>query len=226
MDLPVDRLGGAGNTTGRGWASDFGLLDSRIRLLLVGFASFGLTMAWFALRDLGLPYDRIYQATLFLMWPRGGLGDGPVRLSLLSLDLLCPLLALVLLSAVLLPRSIIGRPPAVLRLAYRYALVLPVFAFVTTTLARLVSNGIYALAGRVTWDGTAAIARFETPLIEALQGGVAGGLLSHVCAAIYAGGWMLSLLAVPVVLMALGRHEGVAQIAVGWMLAALIAAPT
>ena len=197
----------------------------RVKLAAAGFGSFLATLAWFGIREVSLAYDDRYRATLFLMWPREDLGGIAVQFVLLSLDLLCPVVAMALLAGALLPSSVLQRPPAILRGAYRYALVLPVIALITTSLARFVSNGIYALAGHVTWDFTAILARLEAPLLRAFQEAAFDHSAVHAAAAIYAGGWMLALLAVPPLFMLFGRHAGVARLAAGWVLAAVLAVP-
>jgi hypothetical protein len=201
------------------------IVAARYRLLTAAGASFGLMLAWFAAREAPLGHDAEYQATLYLMWPRANLGGRLVQFVLLSLDLVVPVLILVLLTAALLSRPLLTAPPRFVQLAYRYALVVPLFAFVATSLARLVSNTIYAAAPAVRWDLTAPIARLEAPIIEALQAKASTPGISHAGAIVYAGGWMLALLAVPLILAVIGRHEAVSRLVVGWILCACLAVP-
>jgi hypothetical protein len=197
----------------------------RIRLFAAAATAFGLLLAWFGMRNVGLPHDPEYQGSLFLMWPRPQLGGTAVQFALLSLDLVVPLTIALLFSAALLPSRLLVSPPAVVRLGYRYALVLPVFGFVATTLARVVSNSIYALATVAPWDVTPYIARWEAPLIASLQATVESRGLSYGAAVVYAGVWMLALLIVPGVFAILGRPAAVGRLVAGWILAACLAVP-
>jgi membrane-associated phospholipid phosphatase len=176
-------------------------------------------------RRTAMPHDAEYGATLFLMWPRADLGRTPVEFSLLSLDVIALLLVLVLLSGALLPERFISSPPRLVRLAHAYAAVLPLFGFVAVSLARVVSNAIYASSVRVHWDLTGYVARVEGPWIEAFQRTLANAGLSYSAAVVYAGGWMLGLLVAPLALALLGRHDAVGRLVTGWILAAWLATP-
>jgi hypothetical protein len=197
----------------------------RIRLFAAGAAAFGLLLAWFGARAVSLPHDPEYQGSLFLMWPRPQLGGTVVQFALLSLDIVVPLTVALLFTAALLPSRLLAPPPTVVRVGYRYALVLPLFGFVATSLARVVSNGIYALANVAPWDVTPYIARLEAPLIISLQRAVESRGLSYGAAVVYAGVWMLALLVVPCVFAILGRPAAVGRLVTGWILAACLAAP-
>ncbi len=203
------------------WAA----LHVRIRLLLVALVSFGVTIAGFALRSVSLPYDREYAAVLFLMWPRRGLGLDVAEAAVAALELICLAVPLVLLAGAVLPRWMLHAPPGVIRWTYRHALVIPVLALAVTTVSRFVSNGIYALAPLITWDFTSPIAIFEAPLIEALQASLESPVLSDICAVVYAGGWLVTLLAAVPALMLLGRDEAAGRLAAGWIVAAIAAGP-
>jgi hypothetical protein len=197
----------------------------RIRLFAAGATAFGLLLAWFGARTVPLPHDPEYEGSLVLMWPRPQLGGTVVQFALLSLDIVVPLMIALLFSAALLPSRLLMPPPAVVRLGYRYALVLPLFGFVAASLARVVSNGIYALANVAPWDVTPYIARLEAPFIASLQKAVESPGLSYAAAVVYAGAWMLALLIVPCVFAILGRPAAVGRLVVGWILTACLAVP-
>lgn len=204
---------------------DAGFTGSRRQLVRVAIASIAITVLRHGLRLVQLPHDREYGAVVFLMWPRDRLGYELAAAGVVALDVVSVVLPIALLCmAVMTPAGTRAARRSV-HAASQYALVLPVLAFVATTLSRLVSNGIYASAEGVTANFTASLALLERPLIEALQSALYSELLSHVCAAIYAGGWFVSLLA-GVPLLILRRCPAAAvHLMVGWFLSALLAVP-
>jgi membrane-associated phospholipid phosphatase len=206
---------------GRGWSA----LHPRVRLLLAATIAVSIPLLTYPLRAAPLPYDHEFAAVLFLMWPRSGLGFGLAEVAIAALELACFGVPLLLVMAAALPNWMLRTPPPPLRWAYRYALVVPVLALAVTTVSRLVSNAVYATAPLVSWDLTGPIARLEGGLISGLQRALENTLLNDVCAALYAGGWLITLLAAVPALMMFGRDRGAGRLAIGWVICAISAAP-
>jgi hypothetical protein len=172
-----------------------------------------------------LPYDREYAAVLFLMWPRSGIGHDIVVSAITALEVACILFPIALLVIAILSRRQSHGLSREVHAACQYALLLPALALVALALSRFVSNAIYATAQIVTADFTAPIARLEVPVIEAMQNTLYSGLLSHVCAAIYAGGWFISLLLGVPILISRGSWRAAVHLIVGWFAIAVLAVP-
>jgi hypothetical protein len=200
-------------------------LHPRLKLLLAGAGSLLLTLLAFRARELPLPNDGSYAASLFMMWPRRAIGGAPVQMILFALDVLCALVPVTMIAAIALPARLLQHPPAVLRILHQHALVIPLFAFVTTALPRYIANAAYALIDPHALGTTFRIGTIEASLIESVQRSFGTPAMNHVWAAVYAGGWMLGLLAIPAVLVWLGQPVAVTRIVVGWMLAAVLAVP-
>jgi len=203
-----------------------GRAASRLRRSLIGAgtASTGLSLARLWLSGVSLPFDRIFDGVVGLMWPRTGLGVNCIGLVFRGLDLACFSLPVVLGIGALLA-AWRERPPAIVRLAYEFALVLPLLAFVASDLSRWIANAIYAAAPLVSADYTAVLARLEGSTLARLQTALAGDSLSQVCEVIYSSGWLLALmLAVPLFAMS-GRPRAVNSLLAGWIFAPLLALP-
>src|SRR3954453_13199156 len=117
-----------------------------------------------------LPFDREYNAVIYLMWSGNWAWAPVVVLVRYGLMLACILVPLILITRVLWPA---GREPEggrrVWNASYRYALLLPLAYALATVFSRYVANLVYLGAGSVSWDFTPYVARLESPIIEALQ---------------------------------------------------------
>lgn len=201
--------------------------DSRLRgrLLVVAWASLSLSLMRWGLDRVPLPFDSQYRAVIGLMWPTQDLGLGLVQLAFRVLDVLCFSLPLVLGVGALRYARVRPNPPPPVRLAYQLAFLLPLLAFVGSSLSRLVSNLVYAGAAWTSTDFTPVLIRLEGGALGRLQTILASDALSWASAVIYSCVWMACLMTAVPLLIAARRPRAASHVVVGWMLVAVLAMP-
>jgi hypothetical protein len=157
------------------------------------------------------------------MWPHG-LGEFAGSIIRL-LDLLSIAVPLILIAAAAASSRALANPCYPLRFAYSSAIVLPLLAFVSLSFSRLVSNGLYAVAGGVSADYTPIIARLEGRLLAALQESPYHEQLGRLGEVLYSTVWLVALLLAAPLFLAAGRPRAVSRLLTGWMLAPILALP-
>jgi membrane-associated phospholipid phosphatase len=104
-------------------------------------------------------------------------------------------------------------------------LVLALWFAVSSELARLSSNALYAVVATPSWHVTQLIAKVELPLLEAIQSATSGTTVPFLAAWVYSAVWLLALLAaVPLSMVTQDKHTA-GEVIGSVVMAAVVALP-
>jgi membrane-associated phospholipid phosphatase len=198
------------------------------RKLLAGVGAFvGLLLLSELTWRVTLPYDEKFGLVIYLMW--SGSSSHITRLQPLlgqiSKDI-CYAGIIVLLAAIAVPARILPTwASRVVRMAYRYAAVIPLFYLLTAQLSRYVFNLVYVLGQYVRWDFTPWIARIEAPLIEHMQHVLASPRNSVLFSTVYSFVWSIAVLGSGPAIIVADRPRLINRVILGYFLISFLAVP-
>ncbi len=198
----------------------------RARVFGVGFATLAAVIAVGYLQSVGLPYDEMYRSVVYLMWS-ANTGETwiptKVTIAVCLMALAVPLFLMAW--AIVWPRSASPATHSLLRWCYRFAPFWPILLLVSTSLGRSVANLVYALADWVPGDVTPTLARLEGPLLERIQRGAEGPLLTAMFSGIYSWVWIVGLVGFGPWLVVRGHERAASQVILGTVLTGFLAVP-
>jgi hypothetical protein len=198
------------------------------RQLLTGIAAYAALLLIFELTwRVILPYDEKFALVIYMMWSGSSSHITKLQplLGTISKDI-CYTGILILLAALAVPaRMMPGWATRVVRMAHRYAAVIPLFYLLTAQLSRYVFNLGYVLGQYVHWDLTPWIARVETPLVEHFQHFFASHATSVICATIYSFVWSIGVLFSGPAIVLADRPRLINRVILGYFLISFLAVP-
>ena len=197
--------------------------SASIRAALVGAT---LTAATVLVGHLQLPFDEEYNAVLYLMWSTTSGAQPAIGILFALILTLCVSTTLILAWSGLERRT--PSPPIPDSLVYfakRYAVRLPLLAFLAMHLGRLTANLLYALVPAARADLSPYLAALEAPSIAHLQSVFAGQVYGWVAAILYSVVWAVLVLGFGPLLVVLNRRSAVDQVIVATPSMALLAIP-
>lgn len=199
-----------------------------VRQILTGIGAYAGLMLLFEMTwRVALPYDEKFSLVIYLMWAgrSNHIAQLQPLLTLISKDI-CYAGVIILLAALAIPaRMLPVWASRVVRMAYRYAVVIPLFYLLTAQLSRYVFNLGYVLGQYVHWDLTPWIARIETPMIQGIQNVLGSHGSSVVFSTIYSFVWSFAVLGSGLAAVIADRPRLINRVILGYFLVSVLAIP-